>query len=145
MKSTACPRCHLSMNATTHREWSVLLCPRCEGTLYNEATLEELLQQPDLRLSFLRPALLCNLASPHPAETDRTRIPCPECHEVMDREGYSKGSAILVDRCPSGHGIWLDDGELGQLFTERELDDPLPQPGFREGLRRLLGLKPILR
>lgn len=129
------------MNVVTHREWSVLLCPRCEGTFYHEETLVELLDQPDLRLSFLRPALLSNLASPHPAETDRARIDCPECGACMERENYP-GSEILIDRCPEGHGVWLDDGELGHLFTEREMSEPHLEPSFWEGLRRLVGLKP---
>ena len=130
------------MNVITFREWSVELCRRCEGTYYQEEVLTELLLQPDLRLSYLRPALLPNLASPHPEEVDRARIECPKCQDTMTREPYSGESAILVDRCPNGHGIWLDDGELGALVRERERDHPHPIPGFFEGLRRLVGLKP---
>lgn len=132
------------MNSVTFRNWSVLLCPRCEGTFYDESVLETLLHQPDIRLSYLRPALLSNLSSPHPEEVDRARIGCPDCKEEMRREAYAEENPLLVDRCPNGHGIWLDDGELGDLFAQREKLHPHPDPGFIEGFRRLIGLKPKL-
>src|SRR5690606_11708836 len=107
-----CPKCHLQMIQICFRSWVVKLCPRCEGTFYKEDILESLLRQPDIRLSYLRPAILPNLASPHPPEDDRNRLPCPACAQMMTRERYSDTIPLLVDRCPEGHGIWLDDGEL---------------------------------
>jgi len=129
------------MNTITFREWTVSLCPRCEGTFYDESTLQALLRQPDLRLSYLRPALLPNLACPHGEGTERQKIACPECQKEMKREAYSSTDPLLVDRCVEGHGIWLDDGELGHLYMERELNDIHPTPSFFEGFRRLIGLK----
>lgn len=139
---TVCPRCRLAMNRVTFRHWEVRLCPRCEGTFYDQETLDTLLQQPDLRLSYLRPALLSNLSSPHPEEVDRSRISCPNCHKEMRREGYSEENPLLVDRCGDCNSIWLDDGELGHLFEERVKKHPHPRPGFVEGLRRLVGMVP---
>ena len=132
------------MTDISFREWAVLLCPRCEGTFYDEAVLEALLCQPDLRISYLRPALLTNLASPHSPEVDRERVGCPNCDKLMVRESYSSENPLLVDRCADGHGIWLDDGELGQLASEWESEYRHAEPGFWEALRRLLGLKPRL-
>jgi Zn-finger nucleic acid-binding protein len=130
------------MNSITFREWSIQLCPRCEGTYYEESVLLRLLQQPDLRMSYLRPALLSNLASPHTEEVDRAPIECPECCQTMAREAYSDTSKLLVERCTECQSIWLDDGELGELLREREQNQPLAEPGFIEALRRLLGLCP---
>jgi Zn-finger nucleic acid-binding protein len=130
------------MLSTAFRDWEVSLCSRCEGTFYDESVLETLLRQPDLRLSHLRAALLPNLASPHPEEVDRARIDCPTCHVEMTREDYSAENPMLVDRCSEGHGIWLDDGELGHLVSEWESSNEHVDPGFIEALRRLLGMKP---
>jgi Zn-finger nucleic acid-binding protein len=130
------------MLTTTFRQWSVNLCPRCESTFYDEKVLATLLRQPDLRLSYLRPALLPNLASPHPGEDQRTRVDCPVCQTKMTREAYSSSNPMLVDRCVEGHGIWLDDGELGNLVSEWENSHQHVEPGFWESLRRLLGLQP---
>ena len=142
VQEAVCPRCRLKMIVTAFREWEVSYCPRCEGTFYDETVLGTLLRQPDLRLSYLRPALLPNLASPHPDEVDRSRIGCPLCHNEMTREGYSTDNPMLVDRCPEGHGIWLDDGELGHLASEWENSHQHVEPGFWEAMRRLLGMQP---
>ena len=130
------------MIVITFRQWEVNLCPRCEGTFYDESVLETLLRQPDLRLSYLRPAILPNLASPHPSEDSRTRITCPSCDMLMIREFYSETNPMLVDRYPECNGIWLDDGELGNLVAGWETSYSHVEPGFWEGLRRLLGLQP---
>lgn len=132
------------MNLITFREWSVLLCHRCEGSFYEEAVLEALLSQPDLRISYLRPALLTNLACPLSPEAGREKINCPSCQKQMTRESYSSENPLLVDRCGEGHGIWLDDGELGQLSSEWEAHYTHAEPSFWEALRRLVGLKPKL-
>jgi hypothetical protein len=34
---------------------------------------------------------------------------CPGCGEALEPKSFA-GQA--VDRCPKGHGVWLDDGEL---------------------------------
>lgn len=138
----ACPYCAIKMTTVVFREWSIWLCPRCEGTFYDEAVLRDLLQQPDLRMSYLRPALLPNLATDHPPEVERPRINCPLCRETLVRENYSSDHSLLVDRCPQGHGLWLDDGELGALAEGWEELHTHQEPGFFEALRRLVGLKP---
>lgn len=130
------------MSGIHFRQWSISLCPRCEGSFCPEETLRQVLRQPDLRLSNLRAALLPNMVAEHPAESERTIIPCPACSKQMKREPYVEGSEVKVDRCPEGHGVWLDDGELGRLLEAREEEAPLPPPGFWEGLRRLLGRPP---
>lgn len=144
MSQLICHQCQLAMNRITFREWSVSLCPRCEGSFTDEEALRSLLSQPDLRLSNLRPTLLPNMVSVHPNEEDRGRLPCPSCAEEMTREPYAELNAVNIDRCPNGHGIWLDDGELGLLLEVMERESPLPPPGFFEGFRRLLGLKPVV-
>ena len=46
---------------------------------------------------------------------------CPSCNatlEVVSHEG------VDVDRCPEGHGVWLDKGELRAVVLNEELDRP---------------------
>ena len=40
---------------------------------------------------------------------------CPICNEKMVQEKY-KG--VLIDKCSSDHGIWLDGGELEYLIKK---------------------------
>jgi Zn-finger nucleic acid-binding protein len=34
----------------------------------------------------------------------------------------SKGRQVLIDRCPKGHGLWFDKGELPQVLAEGNFD-----------------------
>lgn len=144
MSDFVCHNCELAMTNVHFRQWTISLCPRCEGSYSDEETLKQVLRQPDLRLSNIRAALLPNLVAAHPDETERSTIPCPACSKQMKRQSYAEDSEVNVDRCLDCNGIWLDDGELGHLLEDREERDPLAPPGFWEGLRRLLGRAPKL-
>jgi len=43
---------------------------------------------------------------------------CPRCARRM-KVGAAAGSKVDVDVCPTGHGVWLDAGELAALIRER--------------------------
>jgi Zn-finger nucleic acid-binding protein len=36
---------------------------------------------------------------------------------------YDYSSGIILDRCPEGHGLWLDGGELEKVQITREQSD----------------------
>ena len=48
---------------------------------------------------------------------------CPRCGKKMRQVATPGHDQTVLDRCPHGHGLWFDDGELEQII-ERELDDP---------------------
>ena len=52
---------------------------------------------------------------------------CPRCLEPLGQEELM---GVTIDRCPHGHGIWLDDGEL-EMIAGRERDSWLGRLFFR--------------
>jgi hypothetical protein len=43
---------------------------------------------------------------------------CPICGKLMTKTTTAAGdTALMLDRCPHGHGIWFDDGELLTLLA----------------------------
>ena len=57
-----------------------------------------------------------SLFADHP-EIDRDPpVGCPVCGQSMRRYIYCEDSGVVVDSCDLGHGIWLDDGELAQIY-----------------------------
>ncbi len=40
---------------------------------------------------------------------------CPHCAAMLMRVSPDEHPELQVERCPSCHGIWLDNGELGKL------------------------------
>ncbi len=57
-------------------------------------------------------------AGAHDEEVVRelTHNRCPRCGEHLAKRSHLE---VHVERCPKGHGVWLDDGELDKL-VQRE-------------------------
>ena len=41
---------------------------------------------------------------------------CPICRKKMGKDVSSSGTPVTYDRCPAGHGLWFDEGELGEIL-----------------------------
>ena len=50
------------------------------------------------------------------AVRELARMRCPKCGERLKNRSHL---GVEIEECPTGHGIWLDTGELEKL-TERE-------------------------
>lgn len=55
-------------------------------------------------------------AEQHDAE--RPAVDCPRCGKRLRQEDRH---GVAIDVCPSGHGMWLDAGEL-KVLAQRERD-----------------------
>lgn len=43
---------------------------------------------------------------------------CPRCRARMRHvEAPASSGHVVLDRCPGGHGLWFDDGELHDVLT----------------------------
>ena len=119
-----CPRDKTSLE--THRyegDVNADVCPTCGGMWLAEGELElieetrerdyadELARMPDLGYNAYEVAL-------HKGDA---MLACPSCEGEMERREYARCSQILIDVCPSCHGVWLDRGEIEALevFFER--------------------------
>ena len=48
---------------------------------------------------------------------------CPICLKKMHKiQTGGKEEPVIIDRCPKGHGLWFDKGELVQVLSEGNLD-----------------------
>ena len=92
-----------------------------------------------------RSPLAPTLEADHPEVPLSGAVHCPDCGKEMRRIAYCGDSKVIIDTC-SGHGVWLDDGELSGIVAyvrhcvELLGDDPLepaPKPvGILAGLAR---------
>lgn len=46
---------------------------------------------------------------------------CPSCSEPLDVVSHE---GVDIDRCPAGHGVWLDKGELRAVVLSEAEDRP---------------------
>jgi Zn-finger nucleic acid-binding protein len=73
------------------------------------------------------------------ARRGASRRRCPRCDGRMEEvAGPAAGGAYaaLLDRCPRGHGLWFDPGELEQVL---DLAAHEPPPGLADLARFLAG------
>jgi Zn-finger nucleic acid-binding protein len=86
-------------------------CSRCGGVWLDAEEMDLLLDGSEGREEIRRRATV-------DATSDEKKRRCPICSRKMEkahitREG--RESRVLIDRCETRHGTWLDGGELDAL------------------------------
>ena len=95
-----CPACKLPLIVLEYMDVEIDYCPSCAGSWFDEGELELILGRSEVLT-----------AEGGFVKGRRGKRPCPHCHKKMDI-GPFPGTGVEVDVCASGHGIWMDCGEL---------------------------------
>jgi Zn-finger nucleic acid-binding protein len=106
-----CPVCREALVAFELDGVEIDHCVACRGTWLDAGELEQIAELAGVPAGPLTAAL----RSPEAGAGGKRR--CPRCGRRMraSRVGSSPGTEI--DRCPLGHGLWLDAGELRTLIS----------------------------
>jgi len=87
-------------------------CLSCGGIWLDAGELELMVGATE-RAAFLAAAFSEPLKSCHEANRK-----CPICGKRMTKTAVRTGQTDLtLDRCPAGHGVWFDNGELHTLLA----------------------------
>jgi uncharacterized protein len=92
-------------------------CVACRGTWLDPGELERLTELAGFTAGELGRAL-----AETPTTGDAGRR-CPRCNRRMERFEVGTVERVELERCPKGHGFWLDAGEMEQVvrsFAEGE-------------------------
>jgi Zn-finger nucleic acid-binding protein len=101
-----CPKCQGTLQAMTIEGVDVDFCDTCYGIWFDEGEVAFMMELP------------ADIPDP---EAERRVMPtnhlCPRCGNGhrMEEIKFSKVDGLLLDRCPTCKGIWLDPGELRKL------------------------------
>ncbi len=107
-----CPVDKTDMIVVEHRKIELDFCPECSGVWLDSGELElmtEVINSDGADLSFKELVT-------RPAGQGKRR--CPVCNNKMHKIWLGKKAEILIDRCPAGHGMWFDSGELQKTLSE---------------------------
>ena len=107
-----CPACNEPMIVLEHDAVEIDYCCACRGVWLDHAELALLFDDPLEAMVFLNALTPDNTTKENPRQ-------CPICRTKMDKVATPEKVAMLLDRCPRGHGIWLDDGELGRVLSQK--------------------------
>jgi Zn-finger nucleic acid-binding protein len=96
--SPGCPRCGGQLAPLGAGR----VCRGCRGAWLPEDRLAEMVRT-------MHDALFAEELMFTPRLTTEATLTCPGCGATLTTETFANQP---VDRCPAGHGVWLDDGEL---------------------------------
>ncbi|MEO0479214.1 MAG: zf-TFIIB domain-containing protein [Planctomycetota bacterium] len=121
LSTSDCPRCKSSLTEVTAtgespQDVHFSECESCGGVWLDEPTVERLVKKTEAGRPPLPPSAglrsgdKSSGSDVRPVETI-SYIPCPVCHQLMNRTNFGRVSGIVLDRC-RGHGYWFDHEEL---------------------------------
>lgn len=109
----SCPRCRVDMSAAVIGSTKLMECPKCEGLWMDNATLQEICGDREKQASVL--GMAAHLPEPGFESLESIRyVPCPVCHELMNRVNFAHCSHIILDVCGKD-GTWFDKDELRKV------------------------------
>ena len=125
--SLACPRCAGGLAEERYEGVEVHACSGCGGYWVPHSGLARIVDVREKTFTAEQKRAFAEIASKAHALVNRadSKIDCPVCGVQMKQNRYPLATEVLIDRCPSGHGVWLDEGEIEhiQLAVEAEQDE----------------------
>ena len=119
-----CPRDGADLNEQSYESSiDVDACPTCGGMWLDEGELTAIQEskERDHSAQLARMPDLLGAADAMARQRSPGEAACPKCNAQLVTEEYAHCSQILIDACPAGCGVWLDQGEIQSLevFFER--------------------------
>jgi Zn-finger nucleic acid-binding protein len=108
-----CPRCSKPLTEVKVGDLLIDGCNRCGGVWFDSTGLAEIARTQAAHLKelddfFTRTAKTRELKS---------RGSCPKCSVPLFEFEFAHSPGIKLDACPVCKGIWMDDGELKQMYN----------------------------
>jgi Zn-finger nucleic acid-binding protein len=97
------------MKAVTIGTTSLLECSHCEGLWVDIESLRQICAEREKQAAVL--GMPAPPDQPLELEKQIRYLPCPVCHELMNRVNFAHCSHVIVDVCKA-HGTWFDKDEL---------------------------------
>jgi len=103
VSSRRCPECKRLMGAADFNGLEIDCCYLCQGVWFDAGELKSLTHQPD---DVIKNQML----------TRPSGRACPVCQEQMTERVFLPPHNLLIDECDTGHGVYLQEGELRRVF-----------------------------
>ena len=108
----SCPRCKTILERLEIGSVVMSECTKCGGMWSDRATFEKVCFDRDQQAAAL--TFFKNRQQSAPSNVPTNYVPCPECHQLMNRSNFARSSGVIIDLCKE-HGAWFDAGELPKI------------------------------
>lgn len=122
MKQKICPRCHTtSFDQKAYEGVEIDQCRTCQGIWLDEGELITIIEEREKTFSreFCNEVIKRQRAG-IPQDEIKTQVACAVCGKAMRPNNYNYNSGVIIDFCPSNHGVWLDHLELEKIQAHKE-------------------------
>lgn len=122
MRTLNCPRCDLPMSTHTIAAGTAVVlvdvcASGCAGIWLDAQDMQLGVDvSDDLQQVTVSPCSVPDTSQP---------ASCPLCRDPMQRYRWNYQSPVILDECATGHGTWIDGGEV-QAMEEFEAHETLP-------------------
>ncbi len=108
-----CPVCSAELASNSYGCQTIDVCPQCGGIWFDSeelsAVANDMIQKDFIQKQ--KPAAAFHPGL-QPADEKESNIFCPRCGILTKVFNYCYDSNVFLNKCPSCHGIWADQGEL---------------------------------
>jgi Zn-finger nucleic acid-binding protein len=118
-----CPKCKGSTASVHYEGVGVKMCGQCGGYWVSPTALKAIANRRETEFNEAVKERFLQLAE----QSNTTEaLLCVSCGKYMIKESFKDWDDIVIDRCPTCGGIWLDAGELEkiQIYWEYFQDHP---------------------
>lgn len=116
-----CPTCKTSLRVDHYEQIEIDRCDTCNGLWLDDREMMAIIRKRDTKASqTILTEVLSNAHRGLPAQTGQDPRGCPRCSGPLKQLNHSYSSGIILDSCPKGHGVWLDEHELEKVQAFEE-------------------------
>ncbi len=112
-----CPKCQNNLQTIRYEGLAIETCEMCHGEWLDHAELGKIVRirevkfDPEKRRAIAESITITGVVL---ATVDHD-LKCPKCDATTDAVNYGGDTGIMIDRCTSCRGIWLDESELEKI------------------------------
>ncbi|MGE5472903.1 MAG: zf-TFIIB domain-containing protein [Ignavibacteriales bacterium] len=111
-----CPICDIEMKSISVKNVNIDYCDTCQGIWCDKDELEKLAMIGRDYLSSSPIASTLKKDNQDIRSQKNSSLRCPSCGATLEKFNYSYESDIFLEACKICSGIWIDDGELGDII-----------------------------
>jgi len=123
-----CPVCNEEMLVLELDLVEIDYCSECAGVWLDSGELDLVSE----RAGGLCGELEAALAEQGGRRPEGRKRPCPVCGKALREVTAESRPPVVLDRCPRGHGLWFDEGELQAVAAAGAEEDNLLARFFAE-------------
>ncbi len=108
-----CPRCRIRLELLQIGQTDLRECHKCDGLWADIESFENICAKREEQSAVL------GFIGERTRNAERlstiSYVPCPDCHELMNRSNFAHASGVIIDVCKK-HGVWFDADELPKII-----------------------------